>query len=500
MLRAVGRLKGGGSSGLSVDLFGIVGQSNAEGRGTSAEAPGPVSALFVSGSTVTTVLADPVGGASTGSMWPQFAHDWKRLTGRKAAFVECAEGGTKLLPDTAGSNWSPSGSLRGAAVTAINNAITTLDGSAFVVNNVYLLWCQGEGDAASINGTTITGPLYEQALEDLATYFKSNIPDMVTMGVIQTGKDADDATEDDFAAIRLAQENACTDSANLVMLYRGAFSFDARGMMEDNVHWSQEGLNLAGKCSATALSSGTAAIPTAPGFIASTSYADSSYATAATSRSADHTTSSGTKMLVVAVAAIRAHSNAVFWIDTVTFGGVAMTRVDTDRASSNGTTLSRATASIFYLNESDYGSSLSGVTQSVVVTGLNAQTINLIDWCAIDCDAEGVPESFYFYSPSPANVDTGTAAVCTNTPALVVGLGSSAAASATALTATHTNLTEVMDHGLDNGSGRAGQMTVGYAEEAAIVTEKTYSALWTASCASLVWVVAAFRGLISGEE
>lgn len=483
----------------TIDLFIIVGQSNAEGRGDSAQSPAAPNGRYVSGSTITSPLADPVGGASTGSMWPAFCNEWFAQTGRVAAFVEAATGGTALLPDTAGSNWSPSGSLRAAAAAAANTAITAINNAAaYTLGSVYFVWAQGESDAQSINGTTITGPLYEQALEDLAAYFKAQVPQMVTMGVVQTGGNYVLTSMEGYAAIRLAQENACTDSANLTMLYRGAYSFIARAMMVDTVHYNQTGLNLAGKCAARALATGAAVIPAAPAVLAATAYADPSY-TATTTRSANHTTASGTKMIIVAMSAMRPESITTFFIDSVSFGGVAMTRLRDEKAGAAVTPAGRVTSSLWYLTETDYGGSLSDVTAAVLVS--DAGAINIYDWCVIDCDAEGVPGAYNGVGTVSASTDNGSVLLSTNSPSLVVGIGSSAWPIAAApLTATLTNLTEAMDHGLTNaGTTSAGQMVVGYAAESAIVTDKAYTATWSATCTSVAWVVGAFRGKIAGE-
>lgn len=480
------------------DMFIIVGQSNAEGRGDSSLSPAAPNGRYISGSTIASPLADPVGGASTGSMWPAFCNEWFAQTGRVAAFVEAATGGTALLPDTAGSNWSPSGSLRAAAASAANTAISAISADpSYTLGNVYFVWSQGEQDAVGINGTTITGPLYEQALEDLAAYFKAQVPSMVTMGVVQTGGEFDLSDMANYAAIRLAQESACTDSANLTMIYRGAHSFSARAMMADNVHYDQAGLNVAGKCAARALATGVAAIPAEPAVLAATAYADSTY-TASAGRAANHTTAVGTKMIIVAVSAMRPESNSTFFLDSVTFGGIAMTCVRDEKASQNATTAGRANSSIWYIDETAYGGSLSGVTASLSV--VDTTTINIVDWCIIDCDAEGVPGAHNFFAPTPATTADGSVLISTNAPSLVVGIGSSAASAAAPLTATLTNLTEVMDHGITNaGATRAGQMVVGHAAESAIVTDKAYTTTWTAACTAISFIVTAFRGKIAGE-
>jgi hypothetical protein len=489
----------GAAAGAPVaDLFVIVGQSNAEGRGTSASSPASPTGIAVSTSgVITEPLADPVGGASTGSMWPAFANAWNASTGRHAAICEAATGGTALLPDQAGSNWSPSGSLRAAAVSAANAAIAAIDASAYTLGNVYFVWCQGEQDATTINGTTITGPLYNTALQALAAYFKAQVPSMASMAVIQSGGEFDATDEPGYAAIRQAQDDACTASADLVMVYRGAYSFAARAWMGDNVHWSQPGLNVAGTAAARALDAGGASAPAAaPAVLAATPYIDTVY-TATVGRSVTHTAATGTKTLVVALSILRPESNTTFLSTGVTFGGVPMTLVRIERASQSTSPAGRATAAIYYLTETAYGSSLSGASAAIDVSV--AVSSNIISWAVLDLDAEVVPEAFYSSGPTNVTTDTGSLNVTTSAPALVVGVGSLVASSTTPLTATLTNLTEVADGGASNGTTRSGQTVVGHAAETAAVLQKTYSATWTAAGSGLAWVVAAFRQVIDGE-
>lgn len=481
----------------TADLFVIVGQSNAEGRGNSTLSPAAPHGLYISGGTITSPLADPVGGANTGSMWPAFSNEWYAQTGRRSAFVESATGGTALLPDTAGANWSPSGTLRGTAVSSANAAIAAVQAAGYMLGSVYFVWAQGEQDAATINGTTVTGPLYEQALEELAAYFKAQVPQVVTMGVVQTGGNFNLVSMAEYAAIRLAQENACADSANLTMLYRGAYSFIARNYMADEVHYNQSGLNVAGKCASRALATGVAAIPVAPAVLAATAYPDPSY-TASTTRADNHTTASGTKMIVVAMSAMRPESNNTFFVDSVKFGGVSLKLLRDEKAGVNASPAGRVNSAIWYLTETDYGASLSGVTAEILVS--DTTSMSIYDWCVIDCDAEGIPEAYNGVGTVSTTTDNGSVLLSTSAPSLVVGIGSSAASAAATLTATLTNVTEAMDHGLANGGAtRTGQMVAGYSAESAIVTNKTYTATWSATCTSLSWVVGAFRGKISGE-
>lgn len=503
-IRSIGnrlRAGGGGFPQTSdvVDLFIVCGQSNAEGRGTSALSPIGQAGIYITGSTITPPpMTDPVGGANTGSMWPAFSNEWAIQTGRKSAFVECAVGGTAILDD-AGGQWGASGTLRAAAVAACNSAISAINDSAYTLGGVYFLWAQGEQEASTLNGTTITGALYEQALEDLAAYFKGEVGAMVTMGVIQTGG-ADEiefgvatmsATSNGHQTIRRAQENACADSANLTMLYRGTYSFIGRRLMKDGVHYNQAGLNLAGKCAARELANPAAEPDAISPYISSTAYPDASFGSRAT-RSADHTTDAATTMLVLAVMAQR-EANQLFVV-AASFGGVSMRLLAT--ANSKSATPGSVVVSLFYLDASLYGASLSSVTASIQVTA--AFNCSMIDWCAINAKDVELAESEYGFFPAGTTASAGAVTMNTYQPALVVTVAGSAATSSSALTNTFTNATELMDHGLTNGS-RSAQIAVGYSAESAALVDQSITATWTAACTQIAVASVAFRKRIIGE-
>lgn len=482
---------------MGIDLFLIAGQSNAEGRGDSSLSPDAPNGRYISGSTITSPLADPVGGASTGSMWPAFSNEWYAQTGRLSAFVESATGGTALLPDTAGTNWSPSGSLRAGAVAAANTAIAAISASPdYSLGNVYFVWSQGEQDAA--NGATSAN--YEAALEAIAAYFKAQVPQMVTMGVVQTGWDANTPSSiAAYAEIRSAQDAACTDSANLAMLYRGTHSFWAANplRMSDSVHYTQDGYNLAGKCAARELVIGPSAIPAAPAVVVSTAYADASYSSKS-SRTVSHTTNAGTHALYVPLVILRNDTNAAQTVGGVTFNGVAMTEVGNVSAA-GGVGLGYARVALYRLDETAYGGSLAGVTANLVVSASGGAVVRMIDFAVYETDKVGIADYIGKYNPSPANVASASAVSTSNAPGLWITVGASCAAGGTPLTATFTGATEVMDHGLANsGATRVGQMVVGHSSEA-LTVNKSVSINWGTSCETMAIATFVLRGKISGE-
>lgn len=478
---------------IPIDFFIIVGQSNAEGRGDSTLSPASPHGIYVNSSGDITALADPVGGATTGSMWPTFSNEWYTLTGRSSAFIERATGGTALIPDQAGSNWSPSGTLRSATVNAATTALNALLASEeYALNNVYFVWCQGEADAQAVNGTTITGAIYKTALEDLATYFKAQMPQMLSIGVIQSGRYSTMAQAAAWAEIRQAQDDACTASDLLAMLYRGAASAAVMGQMADTVHWTQAVLNMAGKAAARELLNGPTAIPAAPAY-GSIQLCPTPDTTATATRTVSHTTAAGTNFVIVPVSSMRLATNTTFTITGVTFNGVAMRELREHNAA-NGSPACRVNIAVYYIDEAMYGGSLSGVTGNVVITSSN--TANVSDFAVIDCTGDGYPDAYAI-----ANASTGnslTTQITTNASSLIVTVGACVSSTITIPTATVTGATEVMDHGLATTKG--GSFVVAYKQQSGSVVNDSCTVTWSTSNSIMAQLSVSFRGKISGES
>lgn len=477
-----------------IDLFVIVGQSNAEGRGDSLQSPVSTNGLYISNAGVLTdPLADPVGGASTGSMWPAFSNEWFDLTGNRAAFVECATGGTPLLPDTAGSNWSPSGSLRSAVPAIVTTAMATVSGvSGHQLGNVYFLWCQGESDAQAINGTTITGALYKTALKDLATYFKAQVPQMVEMAVIQTGRYGPNTQAAAWAEIRQAQEDACSESSLLRMIYRGAASFVTNAQMVDTLHWNQVALNKAGLAAAIELdSSPSTPIPAAPTILA-TQTAPTPDTTATATRTVSHTTHADTRTLIVTLHSARLTTNTTFTITGVTFNGVAMREV-WEQNSGSASPACRVNLAHYIIDEIMYGGPLGNVTGDIVCTHSN--TANVSDMCFIDLAEDVIPESHALATASSGT--TTTALITTNGPALIITGTACVSATIDIPTTVMTGATELMDHGLATTKG--GSFAVGYETVTSASVDKSLLVTWSHACSTMNQLSIGYRQKVAGE-
>lgn len=490
-----------------LDLIVIVGQSNAQGRGDSSLSPTVVEGIEIDGSTIIRPMSDPVGGALTGSMWPAWANEWFARTGRMIAFVETAMGGTSLIPDASGSNWSPSGSLRAAAVSAASAAIAAINADdGYELGNLYFIWAQGENEARNINGTTITGALYKPALKALADYFEAQVPEFTSMGVVRAGRLSPLGEETAWAEIRRAQDEACAEASNLIMLYRGTsgFAYDGRRLMSDEVHYDQSGLNVAGRLSAKVLAANTPPdVPAAPALLASEAFMDTDATTNLTGRTDSHTTATGTKMLLVAVMGSVVATNPTRSINGCTFNGVAMTKAFapfSGYAAGDSTFSARADVALFYISETAYGAPLGGVTADIAVT---TSAFNLLSVVALNLDAEALQEGgpIFYSGGGQGNTPTDTYSLTPSlgAPCFVVAMQNSIAASAAPLTSllSGASFTEIADTGGSNGAGRSGQMMVATAD----VEEGVYDVDCTLSADAAVglFYVLGFRGKLDGE-
>lgn len=491
---------------LAVDLFIIAGQSNALGVGTAAESPLSPDGLWINGSNLPIPLSDPLGNVNTGSAWPAFSNEWKSLTGRRSAFVYTAAVGASIVAP--GTGWNSTGGLRSQAVAAYNNAIVSLANASLELGNVYILWLQGEAEAQTYNGTTITEETYRIATEDLGDYFKAQIPIMQTMGLIHIsgptsnlGVAASEMSElhRRTQKIRAAQTLACENNINLTSIYNGSYHFVGRGLSKDGTHYNQTGYNLIGKMAARGLngSLGGLSVVSSP-LISTANYPRPTHGFGA-SASFLHTTPAGTKLIAVAVshgwegAAVQAKP-------TLTFNGVAMRHAVFSGGYSSAAPIGTSYASIFYIDETLYGASLAGVTANFVISTTNNQMNTSL--CVFNCKDVILAdsESGNYQTSIAPGVDSISANLTTfadNTLVIAVASGGQTT-SATALTSTMTGVTKVMDNSLNNGSIGL-SMAAGYSENVDRVIAQTISNQFSGNVNHSSLAVCAFRGKYQDE-
>lgn len=237
-----------------VDLFMGTGQSNMEGRGLTGDASPSVTkgvAYRYNSSSLTSITGDPVGGAVNFSCIPSFVNQWKASTTRSVIYIEQATSGAALLvaADIGSGNWKKGvGSLYTTALNEFNAAVSFIfNKTTFILNSRRILWQQGEREALSINGTTITGPLYQADLESLIDNFSADCQGSIDhFHIFELGAHSLGTGESDWASIRLAQNNTDVSRAKASVIFTNAKLYPSQSKMEDTVHYNKTGLNEMG--------------------------------------------------------------------------------------------------------------------------------------------------------------------------------------------------------------------------------------------------------------
>lgn len=240
------------STGVPIDVFLIAGQSNAQGRGSSAESPitkeGTVYQFYNE-----TISAgnDPVGNASTGSSWPAFGIQYYALTNRKICFVPSAFGGSAqtVAATTSFGNWDTTGTHFDTSVARLNRSLVALRNAGYNPQFRGILWCQGENDANAINTATITQAVYLAAFQKMIGRYRTTFGKQTPFYIFRTGT-INGGSDVGYDSVRQAQLTVTNgDSLTSIVFYNARY-FLARGLMPDTYHYTQPAYNEMGRIGA----------------------------------------------------------------------------------------------------------------------------------------------------------------------------------------------------------------------------------------------------------
>jgi hypothetical protein len=107
------------------EVFGNIGDSNADGRGLTTTTV-PARTLYKwNGSSFVEITTQGIGNDVTdrGSYFEQFAINYKAATGKAVQVINGASGGAEFYPNADNNNWYTSGTLYAAFKTAMDNAL-----------------------------------------------------------------------------------------------------------------------------------------------------------------------------------------------------------------------------------------------------------------------------------------------------------------------------------------------------------------------------------------
>jgi hypothetical protein len=243
----------------AVDLFCIGGQSNAEGKGDSTSSPSLTSeaALLYDGTSLS-ALADPIGGAESGSAWPAFAQQYYRLTGQRSVWIEYAKDGSAQHTDAdafGDGSWDSAGTLRSDLSTGVNDTMTYLNEQGYDPTFRGIVWAQGERDAQQIDAGNSTVTKYRNALNGMLDYFDGEFDDPWSLFFFELGTEPTYSVACDN--VRTEQREVCQSDDRALHVSGVQESFYDRGLMlSDDLHYNQTGLNVMGRTGAETLVNG----------------------------------------------------------------------------------------------------------------------------------------------------------------------------------------------------------------------------------------------------
>ena len=267
-----------------VDIAIFAGQSNSCGRATEDDIatandiliPCPIERGFSFNNTASTTpvqIVEPISanGSSAYGYIPAFVNAYNEVTGRKVCACYMSVGGVMLnkfapyvLDSTTGEETTTAGMYYTNIVDRVNHAKTNLAANGYTVGDIFLVWCQGEADAAYLGNVNNYANAYEQSLsdeEEIREYWKARFSRIVeklqedvglsTAFIVRIGHQRGSFRNGNIID---AQTELCRENPDCVMvssLFAGAQKFieedgSVRDLMRDASHYVPEGYVRAG--------------------------------------------------------------------------------------------------------------------------------------------------------------------------------------------------------------------------------------------------------------
>lgn len=224
-----------------MDFILLIGQSNAKGCGNPEKSVVPGENVFEYVENFTGNALIPLSvtlqlSEGRGTLAPALANTLHQLTGEEICIVHYAVDGSRIK------NWNHDKWLYlDEAMAKFQHAVLYMKGKKKIGKKI-ALWIQGESDAKYG-----TDPLYYQRqLKGIAQRLKEECSIEKTF-VSQTGYwQGDEDYLKRSERIAAIQEETCQEDENLMLISKTPLSFLSRKLLQDDVHYSMEALNLLG--------------------------------------------------------------------------------------------------------------------------------------------------------------------------------------------------------------------------------------------------------------
>lgn len=218
------------------ELFLIIGDSNADGRGEYIPTV-PVETLYLwNGSGIDEITTQTVANdGSFGSSWQQFAIDYKSAFGKRVVIVQHGVGGSEFLPNGDNNNWYTTGTLYTPAKDAALDAQTFLG-----VDHVNVIINLGIND---IRGAQLTADILT-AITSLRDRLNTDLSTPEIYYVLP-GRTESIINSDRMQQVKRLIVNVALDAnAHIVSCMSPFFPWGLYAV--DNLHLTQAGYDLIG--------------------------------------------------------------------------------------------------------------------------------------------------------------------------------------------------------------------------------------------------------------
>lgn len=215
-------------------LFGVIGDSNADGRGATIPVVASDTLFLWSGSSFTEITNQSVSNddPTKGSIWQQFATDYKAFSGHKTLLVNGASGGAEYYPNGDNNNWYTSGTLYTAWKTKMLNAL----GNKSLTTPKAIFVNLGINDVRSANSIADITTGVNSLVSRLAADFPNTPIIFIQVGRTEA---ADGANTQKLYDMRKLLITTIEANANLYMCGSAASLIGTGGYLGDNLHYTQ---------------------------------------------------------------------------------------------------------------------------------------------------------------------------------------------------------------------------------------------------------------------
>ena len=170
----------------------------------------------------------------TGSCVVALMNTYYDITGIPIVGVSASEGGTTI------SQWQPDTAKLNDAINRLSTCVSWLRTNKYYIRHIYMMWCQGENDAATPSA-------------DYKTAFSAMFAAMQAAGVekcflARIGEYNNNGSSA-YSAMIQCQTEIGQEMENVVMCTTDLASFRARGLMKDKYHFYQAAYNEMGRYS-----------------------------------------------------------------------------------------------------------------------------------------------------------------------------------------------------------------------------------------------------------